>query len=227
MPAAPSPSRLVILALAALHREAWRALLSGQPGIVIAGVAGDPDEAHSLLRFGQPTTIMIDLPVPHPDFARRLRAAAPDCGLLFLVGSYDLAEIIPLLQAGATGCVSREDSVGDLARAVVAAGRGEIVLPPAISARALAALARGEPVGGPTARSSDGSLLEPLSEREMEVLRSLARGHTNKDIAQTLVLSVRTVEAHLRSIYGKLGVGTRTEAALWAVKRGYGPEELT
>ena len=156
---------------------------------------------------------------------RRLRAAAPDCGQLFLVGSYDLAEIIPLLQGGATGCVSREDSVGDLARAVVAAGRGEIVLPPTIAARALAALARGEPAGGPTARSSDGGLLEPLSEREMEVLRSLARGHTNKDIAQTLVLSVRTVEAHLRSIYGKLGVGTRIEAALWAVKRGYGPEE--
>lgn len=67
-------------------------------------------------------------------------------------------------------------------------------------------------------------LIEPLSEREADVLRLLAQGLTNKDIAQTLILSVRTVEAHLRSVYGKLGVRSRTEAALWAVKHGYNPE---
>jgi DNA-binding NarL/FixJ family response regulator len=81
----------------------------------------------------------------------------------------------------------------------------------------LVALARGE--------SAAQSLVEPLSEREIEVLRLLAHGSTNKDIAQTLILSVRTVEAHLRNIYGKLGVRSRTEAALWAVKHGYGAEE--
>ena len=68
-------------------------------------------------------------------------------------------------------------------------------------------------------------LIEPLSDREMEVLRLLAQGLTNKAIAQSLILSVRTVEAHLRSIFGKLGVHSRTEAALWAVKHGYGRDE--
>ena len=65
-------------------------------------------------------------------------------------------------------------------------------------------------------------MVAPLSERETEVLRLLAQGHTNKDIAQALILSVRTVEAHLRNIFAKLGVNSRTEAALWAVQHGYG-----
>jgi DNA-binding NarL/FixJ family response regulator len=160
---------------------------------------------------------LIDLPLPQADLAQQIKAALPDLGLLFLVQTYELAEILPLLQAGATGCLSRDASVGDLARAIIAVGRGEITLPPEIAARALVALARGE--------TADQALVEPLSEREIEVLRLLAQGATNKDIAQTLILSVRTVEAHLRNIYGKLGVRSRTEAALWAVKHGYGAEE--
>jgi DNA-binding NarL/FixJ family response regulator len=136
---------------------------------------------------------------------------------LFLVSTYELTEVLPLLRAGATGCVSRDDSVSDLARAVIAVGRGEIALPPGTAARALTALARGE--------SADTGLIEPLSERETEVLQLLAQGLTNKDIAQMLFLSVRTVGAHLRNVYGKLGVRSRTEAVLWAVKHGYGPKE--
>src|SRR3972149_5050070 len=211
MRAASHVSHLVILAPAARRREAWRALLSGQPDIRIAGAIADPSEAAGMLQPGRPTTVLIDLPSPDPDVVRRLRSAASDCGLLFFVPSYELAEIIPLLQAGATGCVSRDDSVGDLARAVIAAGRGGIVLAPAVATR------------GPAAGA--GGLIEPLSEREAEVLRALAQGLTNKDIAQTLILSVRTVEAHLRGIYGKLDVHSRTEAALWAVKHGYSPQE--
>jgi NarL family two-component system response regulator LiaR len=165
----------------------------------------------------RPATVLVDLPVPNPEVARRLKDIDADVGVLFLVRSYELAEILPLLGAGASGCVSRDATVGDLAGAIIAAGRGEIVLPPVVAARALAALARGEPVGaGPS---------EPLSERESEVLRLLARGLTNKDIAQTLFLSVRTVEAHLRSIFAKLGVRSRTEAALWAIEHGYGSGE--
>ena len=99
-----------------------------------------------------------------------------------------------------------------LARAIIAAGRGEIVLPPSIATQALLALARGEPL--------ESDLIEPLTDREVEVLRLLGQGLTNKDIAQTLILSVRTVDAHLRSIFAKLGVRSRTEAALWMVKHG-------
>src|SRR3972149_4536137 len=101
---------------------------------------------------------------------------------------------------------------------------GELCPPPPSAARAVAALPRGESVGDPGA-GSVADLVEPLSDREAEVLRLLAQGLTNKDMAQTLMLSVRTVEAHRRSIYGKLGARARTEAALWAVKHGHGLPE--
>ncbi len=211
------PTYVIIVATYALHRKAWRALLTDQPDILVAGAVPDASQVAPLFLSGQSTTILVDLPTLQPDLAQQLREAAPGAGLLFLVQSYDLAEILLLLQRGVTGCVSRDESVGDLARAIIAVGRGEIALPPHIAGRALAALARGEPVGG--------ALIEPLSERETEVLRFLALGLTNKDIAQTLVLSVRTVEAHLRSIFGKLGVHSRTEAALWAVKHGFAGED--
>ncbi len=212
-----TPTHLIILASSALYREALRALLSDQPDLVVAGAVADVSEVGALLGSGPQTTILVDLPTPQPDLARQLKEAAPEAGLLFLIQSFELKEIVPLLRAGVNGCVSRNGSVADLARAIIAVGRGEIALPPHISGRALAAMARGETVGD--------ELIEPLSTREMEVLHLLAQGLTNKDIAQTLILSVRTVEAHLRSIFGKLGVQSRTEAALWAVKHGYGREE--
>ena len=214
---ASAPTHLIIFAPAMLHRAAWHALLSTQPDIVVVGAVGDVTEVADLLQADRPTAVLIDLPNPRPEVARALKSTVPTTGLLFLVASYDLAEILPLLQAGALGCVSRDASVGDLARALIAVGRGELALPPSIAARALAALARGEPVAA--------GLRAPLSERETEVLRLLAYGLTNKDIAQTLFISVRTVEAHLRNIYGKLGVRSRTEAALWAMRHGYGPGE--
>jgi len=183
----------------------------------VIGTIANADSLVTVRPANLPTTILIDWPQVTPDFARQLKTAAPECGLLFLVPSYDLAHIVPLLQAGASGCLSRDDSVGDLARAIIAAGRGELVLPSASAAQALRALARGQ--------AANLSQTEALSEREMEIVSLLAQGLTNKDIAQTLILSVRTVEAHRRSIFAKLGVRSRTEAALWSVKHGYGLQE--
>src|SRR3990172_7526661 len=117
-------THLVIFAHAALHREAWRALLSGQPGIRLAGAAGDPAAVISFLPAGQPGAALAPPPPPPPAPARRPRPAAPDGGLLLLVNTYDLGEVIPLLQAGATGCISRDSPVGDLARGIIAARRG-------------------------------------------------------------------------------------------------------
>ena len=203
---------LIIFAPAALHREAWRALLADQPSIVIGGLLADAAHLATFPKADQPTTVLIDLPVPQPEVIKTFKDARPTLGLLVLVHSYDLSEIISLLKSGVTGCISRNETVSDLARAIIAAGRGEIVLPPSIATQALLALARGEPIEpGP---------IEPFTERELDVLRLLGQGLTNKDIAQTLILSVRTVDAHLRSIFAKLGVHSRTEAALWIVKHG-------
>jgi DNA-binding NarL/FixJ family response regulator len=210
-----SSTCLLIYSPATLQRVAWRALLSDQPGIAVSGAAADPTQLAPLLQPNQPTTLLIDLPALQPEVIQALKDINAHVGLLVLAHSYDLGEIIPLLKAGVTGCLSRDATVSDLARAIIAVGRGEIVLPPTIALQALTALARGEPIGAE-------DLIEPLTDREVEVLRLLGQGLTNKDIAQTLILSVRTIDAHLRSVYGKLNVRSRTEAALWAVKHGYG-----
>lgn len=226
-------TELTILSPYALHRQAWKALLVNQPGIRVV------EEVQEVSRISPaetpgPATILVDLPMLHPEFVSELRGRVPHAGLLILVQSYDVAEVISLLQAGATGLISRQETTGDLVRAIIAVGRGEIVLPAEIAVQSLVALAQGQFANQSTAGNlSIGSmpggkglgpvsLAEPLTEREMEVLNLLAQGLTNKDIAQSMVLSVRTVETHLRSVFGKLGVRSRTEAVLWAVRNGYG-----
>lgn len=211
------PTRLLILARSNLYRAAWQALLEKQPGIVVVGAFDEIDRIQANTQPAQNTAVLVDTPYPQAEYVRRLREARLGNGLLFLLESFDLAEVVSLLQAGATGFILRDAQVGDLARAVIATGRGEIVLPPPLAARALAALARGQVPREEPAVS--------LTEREQEVLGLLANGLTNKDIAQTLILSVRTVEAHLRNVYSKLDVSSRTEAALWAVHNGYGNED--
>ncbi|NOX60812.1 MAG: response regulator transcription factor [Chloroflexi bacterium] len=202
---------LLIFASSALHREAWRALLGSAPHLHLMGAVGD------VLELGNApavSAIFVDAPSSRPALAQQIRECRPAAGLLFLVPSYDMDEVLPLLRAGATGCISHDSTAADLARAIIAVGRHELALPPQVASRVLIAMARGE--------DADASMMEPLTAREEEVLALLASGLTNKDIAQTLFLSVRTVEAHLRNIYGKLGVRSRTEAALWAIKHGYG-----
>jgi DNA-binding NarL/FixJ family response regulator len=203
---------LLVFANSNLHRAAWQALLGSQPGISVAGAAGELAQIASF-QLPSPAAILVDVPSVQAEWVREIRATLAHAGLLLLVDSYDLNETIDLLRAGATGLIVRDSSVGDLARGIIAASRGEIVLPQQLATKALVALARGE--AGQEERSVS------LTEREQEVLYLLAQGHTNKDIAQSLFLSVRTVEAHLRNIYGKLSVTSRTEAALWAVNRGY------
>lgn len=213
MPAKDRKTHVIVFAPATLQRQAWRALLTDQPFIDVLETSCHVEVVAPLIHPEETSVVFVDLPGLRVDIAVDLKAAVPDASLLFLVDDYDLETILPLLRAGVQGIVSRDDSVTDLARALTAAARGEMALPPAIARRALTALATGEAVGE--------GLAEDLTERETEVLHLLAEGMTNKDIAQTLILSVRTIEAHLRSIYGKLGVSSRTEAALWAVKHGY------
>lgn len=199
-----------VLANAALHRAAWEALLTGQPGIVFRGSAANVSALPIPATASQNLAVLIDFSSFSLDWLQELKTAGPTAGILCLVDEYNLQQIVGLLQAGVGGCLLRDADVPDLIRALVAVGRGEIVLPPALASQALAALARGQLPQETTA--------ETLTDREMDVLSLLAKGMTNKEIAQRLFLSVRTVEAHLQNIYGKLNVSSRTEAALWAVQ---------
>lgn len=206
-----APTSVIILAAANLHRLAWSTLLGQQPGLVVRGAAATPGELQGLAEL--PVTLLVDVIPVQPELVRLLVAAAPGSTILCLIDHSDVTQIVALLQAGATGCLSRNATLSELSRTLIAVGRGEIVLPPELAIQALTSLARNE--------SHPTQPTENLSDREREVLRLLAQGFTNKDIAQTLFLSVRTVEAHLRNIYGKLNIASRTEAVLWAVNHGY------
>lgn len=206
----------MIYAPSTLRRAAWMALLREQPGIEVVTALATPTEVETFLAPPAPTTLLVDVPMPQPELARQCRSIDPQLGILFLIELYELSVIVPLIQAGATGCIAYNESPGDLARAIIAVGRGELVMPPALATEVLIKLVQRTPIPHQS--------VEALSEREVEVLGLLAAGCTNKDLAQTLVLSVRTVETHLRSIYGKIGARSRTEAALWAIQHGYSSE---
>ena len=201
------PTRVLIWSPSPLRGAAWRALLAGRPEIEVLGAGPEP------------AALLVDSGEAPIELARRLKAQFPQAGLLFLVPGYTLADILPLLQAGVLGCLAHTEAVPELIRGLIAVSRGELFLPPVIASQALVALARGE--------APASELAEPLSERETEILGLLAQGLTNKDIAQTLIVSVRTVEAHLRNLFAKLGVRSRTEAALWAVQHGHRPDDRT
>lgn len=215
MTSASSALKVAILADATLLRLAWEALLAPQPGLEVWGTAASLDDLLALSLDARQTAVLLDLKGPLPPQVAQLAKAMPHVGQLSLVDEYDLNQIVMLLQAGAAGVLSRDATLPELTRALIAASRGEIVLPPELAAQALAALAR----GGLRPQLN----IDTLTDRERAVLALLAKGMTNKDIAQTLFLSVRTVEAHLRNIYGKLAVASRTEAVLWAVQHGFEP----
>jgi len=212
MRSAPTVIKVAIWAEATLPRVAWEALLTPQPGLEVWGTAANLDDLLALSLVGGHTAVLLDLEEPLSPQVEQVAKAIPDVGQLYLVDEYELSQIVALLQAGATGVLSRNATLPELTRALIATSRGEIVLPPELAAQALVTLAR----GGLRARQN----IETLTDRERDVLTLLAKGMTNKDIAQNLFLSVRTVEAHLRNIYGKLEVASRTEAVLWAVQHG-------
>ncbi len=209
----PSSPQVIVLASASLPRLAWEALLAAQPGLSVWGTAANVDDLTALPPTQTATTILFDLPQP-PPWTATLSETLSDYGRLYLVDAYDLAQIVSLLQAGMTGVISRDATVPELTRSLLATARGEIVLPPSLAAQALLALARGNV-------TPQQHQIESLTDREQDVLTLLAQGMANKDIAQSLFLSVRTIEAHLRNIYGKLDVNNRTEAVLWAVQHGF------
>ncbi len=204
--------QVIVFCRRALPRAAWLALLRDQPGIAGVTAAAAIQDLAGITGLDQAAIFVAESSID-VDLVRRLAADAPGSGLLLLVDTYQIDQMVALLQAGAAGLISRDASVPELVRAIIAVGRGEIVLPPDLASRVMLALARG---GMETERPVDA-----LTDRESEVLALLAQGLTNKDIAQTLFLSVRTVEAHLRNIYAKVGVSSRTEAALWAIRQGY------
>jgi DNA-binding NarL/FixJ family response regulator len=199
----------------AVVREATAEIVDHQPDMRVVGQAGTGDEAITLTRETLPHVIVMDIAMPKLnglDATRQIVADHPDCRVLVLTAHEGEQYIIQLLEAGAMGYLPKTASLDELLEAIRTVARGESVLPPTVAAVVVRHLAGKEASDKPT---------QPLTDRELEVLRLAAQGLTNYEIAQQLYISVRTVEAHLTHAYNKLGVSSRTEAVVYAIRQGW------
>ena len=207
-----SPVRVLLVDDQALFREALSTLLEVRPEIEVVGQAGDGAEALGRAARTRPDVVLMDLRMPVLDgiaATRRLRTEQPDVKVLALTTFDGDEEVFAALRAGAVGYLLKDVSGDRLVEAVLAAARGESVLQPSVAAKVVARVASlPEPTVTPPAI--------PLSERELEVLRHLAEGRSNREIARALFLTEGTVKNHVTSVLSKLGVRDRTQAALQA-----------
>ena len=210
------PVRVLLVDDQALFREALSTLLEVRPEIEVVGEAGDGAEALRQAASTRPDVVLMDLRMPVLDgiaATRRLRTEQPDVKVLALTTFDGDEEVFAALRAGAVGYLLKDVSGERLVEAVVAAARGEAVLQPSVVAKLVARV-----VSLPEPAAS--APVNPLSERELEVLRHLAEGRSNREIARALFLTEGTVKNHVTSVLSKLGVRDRTQAALHAHRLG-------
>lgn len=203
-----------------LFREGLRTLLSVQPELEVVGEAGNGEEAVHRVKALHPQVVLMDLRMPvlgGVEATRRVRAAAPDCRVIVLTTFDDEEEVFDALRAGAVGYLLKDAPSAQLAEAIRAAARGDSFLQPSIASKVLAEFKRLSPAR-PAAKAR---LVDPLSDRELEVLRHLAQGRSNKEIAAELALAEGTVKNHMTNILSKLAVQDRTQAALRARELGF------
>ena len=201
----------------ALVREGTRQILEGQPGLEVVGEAEDGEEAVALVSRIHPDVVLMDIAMPKMngiEATRLIKKQSPATSVLILTAYDDDQYIYALLDAGAAGYLLKTVGGEELAQAVRAVAEGESVLHPAIAAKVFK---RYTNLGRQAAAQGE---VEPLSERESEVLAMAAKGLSNKMIARELNLSDRTVQVHLSNIFGKLGVASRPEAVITALRRG-------
>ncbi|MBM4422086.1 MAG: response regulator transcription factor [Chloroflexi bacterium] len=202
-----------------LFREGLRTLLSIQPDIEVVGEAANGEEAIRLAEKLTPSVILMDLQMPALDGAaatRRIHAAHPECRVIVLTTFDDDERVFEGLRAGAVGYLLKDAPSEKLVEAIRAAARGESFLQPSVAAKVVAEFAR--LAAKPSAQSEP--LVEPLSDREIEVLKLIANGASNKEIAAQLVIAEGTVKNHVTNILGKMGVRDRTQAAMKAKELG-------
>ncbi len=195
-------------------RQGLRFLLSSEPGIEVAGEAADGIAALEAIRRHRPDVVLLDLFMPGMDGLAVLAALRQEklaTAVLVLTSSQDDEHLVQAVRAGALSYLPKTAGVDQVVESVRAAARGESVLEPAATARLLREL-----------REGTGSAADPLgrlTRRETDVLRALAQGRSNREIARALSVSEETVKSHVSSILAKLGLADRTQAAIFALQR--------
>lgn len=197
-------------------RKGTRELLEGESDLEVIAEAASGQEALEKAIALRPDVILMDVSMPHMngiEATKLIKQQQPQTGILVLTSYDDDAYVFALIEAGAAGYLLKNASENELLSAVRAVAAGESALHPSVARKVLGRFSHNHASSQPAS--------EELSNRELEVLREAASGNTNKEIAKQLNISPRTVQVHLANIFAKLGVGSRTEAVLHAVKRGW------
>jgi len=201
-----------------LLREAMRNCIDHEEDMEVVGEAGDGEEAVRLCSDLNPDIVIMDIVMPKLngiEASKQIKEMNPAVAVLILTAYDDDRYILGLLEAGAAGYLLKSARGRTVVEAVRTISRGESVLHPTVIAKLLKHALRTE-VSPEESRYGD-----LLSAREMEIMKLAARGMSNKDIAEELCLTVRTVKAHLSNIFSKLGVASRTEAILKGLREGW------
>ncbi|HEV7664743.1 MAG TPA: response regulator transcription factor [Chloroflexota bacterium] len=210
------PIRVLIADDHEIVRKGLRTLLELDPEVEIAGEAKDGAEAVRLARRLQPDVVLMDLLMPEVDGVtaiQMIRGEFPDIEVVALTSVLEDGVIVSAIRAGAIGYLLKDTQAEELLRSIKAAAAGQVQLSPKVAVRLLNEM-----------RAPDVAT-EPLSPRESEILRLLAGGLTNKEMARDLDIGEATVKTYVSRILGKLGVQSRTQAALYAGRVGLVPQD--
>lgn len=202
--------RIVIADDHKVVRQGLRLFLHVDPELVIVGEAGNGREALALARELRPDVVLMDVLMPVMDgiaATEAIRRELPETEILALTSVLEDTAVVEIMRAGAIGYLLKDVDGDELCRAIRAAAAGRVQLAPEAAALLLHEL-----------RALDHA--EPLTERETEVLRLLARGQSNREIASSLHLKEETVKTHVSKILSKIGVRSRTQAAIYAIRNG-------
>ncbi len=214
------PIRVLLVDDQPLFREGLAVLLTNHPGIEVVGEAGNGQEALAQVAACQPDVVLMDVRMPVLDgvaATRLLHQQQPHLPVIILTTFDDDDQVFEGLRAGAVGYLLKDVSSQKLVEAIQTAVRGETFLQPSIAAKVVAELNR---ISQAQPTTVQAHLIEPLSERELEILRLLATGASNREIAQQLFITEGTVKNHVTNILGKLNVRDRAQAVLHAKELG-------
>jgi len=206
--------RVLIVDDHAVVREGLRALISYEPGMSVVGEAEDGIEAMFKARAAQPDVVLLDLVMPRQDgleTINQLQEELPDVRILVLTSYAEDDKVFTAIKLGALGYLLKDSAPDDLLRAIREVNQGQSSLHPTIARKLVREI--GQPTNLPLAE-------DPLTPREMDVLKLVAKGMGNQEIGEELVISVQTVRTHVSNILRKLHVANRTQAALFALREG-------
>jgi DNA-binding NarL/FixJ family response regulator len=202
----------------AVVRESIRESLEREPQFVVVGEASDGEQAVQMARELKPDVIIMDISMPRLngiEATKQIKACCPSVAILVLTAYDDEQYVFSVLSSGAAGYLLKDVGVQELMEAIKTVYSGDSVLHPAIARKVLNRFKL------PREDAQKEQAADILSERESTVLKMAAGGLSNNEIARELHLSVSTIESHLRAIFNKLAVGSRTEAVIEALKKGW------